>query len=674
MKSNVRVLVGLAMIPLTSPAMNPGTIREELKAPQLDAKLETLAYVSVYNAIVEKDVAADLAWTQIRTREEYDAYRKAMQAKMIAAIGGLPERTPLNPVVTGVVKRKGYRVEKLYFESLPGLYVTANLFVPEDLRFSSPYPGVILALGHSDMGKGGPVYQRAGVKAALAGFAALTFDPIDQGERFQTPHYGSNWYPVGTQYGMGHNAIGIRAMLLGDSMAQIRIWDAMRAIDYLTSRTDVVRPGKIGYMGTSGGGTSTALMMALDDRIGAAAPSCFITSYRALLNGMAPQDAEQQIYGMLGFGLNHLGFFLMGDVPGAVTSGHVDGFPHYGTYESFRIASDLAGRLGCPDRYALVDMPGGHGWSEGNLDASFDWMRAWLCGERERLPLDMARHRETNVGADRSKMDCGLAYEDCAAAPQGDVRNLPGSRDAYVLLNEKLDRALAARKNRTPAELSALVRRLAVIRSPSETDVRVKTLLTKRVDGGTAERIVFSYPNGMTLPSVLFVPDGAKGAPAITFADNGGIWWGRICTAAFVEKLTKAGRPVLAVDLTACGEPGEAKHNFYGCGQTNHPEEAVGVMLYILGESLVGRRATDILVAADYMKNRFGASSSLHAVGRVAIAAAHARAADPSLVSSVESVETPKSWVETVKSDAYMYYSDCVQGALLEYDWKDLLK
>ena len=672
MQMNKMSVLALLAMPLAALAMNPGTIREELKVPQLNKQLETLAYVSVYNEIVEKDVAADLAWTQIRTRAEYDAYRKTMQEKMLAAIGGLPERTPLNPVVTGIVKREGYRVEKVYFESMPGLYVTANLFVPESPKYTAPYQGLILALGHSDKGKGGEKYQRAGVKAALAGFAALAFDPIDQGERFQTPHYGSNWYSVGTKYGMGHNAIGIRAMLLGGSMARIRIWDAMRAIDYLTSRTDVVRPGKVGYMGTSGGGTSTALMMALDDRIGAAAPSCFITSYRALLNGMAPQDAEQQIFGMLGFGLNHLGFFLMGDVPGAVTSGHTDGFPHYGTYESYRIAADLSGRLGAPERYAIIDMPGGHGWSEGNLDASFDWMKAWLCGERDRLPLDMARHREANIG-DGPK-DGGLSYEECAAAPQGDVRNLPGAKDAFMLLNERLDRAKAVRKARTPDELSALVRRLAVIRRPSETGVRVKALAKKSVTGGTVERLVFSYPNGMVLPSVLFVPDGAKGAPAITFADSGGLWWGRSCTSEFVEKLTTAGRPVLAIDLTATGEPGESRHYFYATGQAKHSEEAVGVMLYILGESLVGRRATDILVVADYLKGRFGAPSSLHAVGNVTIAAAHARAADPALVSSVESTETPKGWEETVRSGDYMYYADCVQGALLEYDWKDLVK
>ena len=85
----------------------------------------------------------------------------------------------------------------------------------------------------------------------------------------------------------------------------------MRAIDYVLSRPEV-DASRLGYMGQSGGGTMTALMEAADDRIKAAAPSCFLTSLRNLCAYMGPQDGEQNIYGQLAFGLNHAGYVLLG--------------------------------------------------------------------------------------------------------------------------------------------------------------------------------------------------------------------------------------------------------------------------------------------------------------------------------------------------------------------------
>ena len=58
------------------------------------------------------------------------------------------QRPPLNVTVTGVVERPAYRIEKLYYESLPKLYVTANLYIPRDLKARAP--GVLYVCGHSD--------------------------------------------------------------------------------------------------------------------------------------------------------------------------------------------------------------------------------------------------------------------------------------------------------------------------------------------------------------------------------------------------------------------------------------------------------------------------------------------------------------------------------------------
>ena len=207
-------------------------------------------------------------------------HQKRMREEFLKAIGGLPERTPLNPQVVGCISRRGYRVEKIIFESQPKHYVTALMFLPDPQRFKPPYPGVLVPCGHvTVLSKAHPEYQSMGALLALAGMAALVFDPIDQGERMQLlDAKGEAIFP---EKG-GHTMIGLGCIPLGRNTARFEIWDGMRAIDYLQSRPEV-DPQRIGCTGNSGGGTQTSYLMALDDRIRAAAPSCCLVGLPRLL-------------------------------------------------------------------------------------------------------------------------------------------------------------------------------------------------------------------------------------------------------------------------------------------------------------------------------------------------------------------------------------------------------
>ena len=93
-------------------------------------------------------------------------------------------------------------------------------------------------------------------------------------------------------------------MLVGRSTASYRIWDGIRSLDYLATRPEIDAK-KLGCTGCSGGGTLTSYLMALDDRIVAAAPSCYITSLERLFATIGPQDAEQNITGQVAFGMDH---------------------------------------------------------------------------------------------------------------------------------------------------------------------------------------------------------------------------------------------------------------------------------------------------------------------------------------------------------------------------------
>ncbi|MFH1717258.1 MAG: acetylxylan esterase, partial [Planctomycetota bacterium] len=246
-----------------------------------------------------------LQYEQRTTPEQIAEYQKRLHEQFIEAIGGLPERTPLNPQVTGVVQREGYRVEKVIFESLPRHYVTALLFLPSGQESNPPYPGVLVPCGHSSNGKAHDAYQTMGALLALTGMAALVFDPIDQGERSQL--LSALPRLAGTR---AHTMLGVSSILLGRNTASFEIWDGMRAIDYLQSRPEV-DPARIGCTGNSGGGTQTSYLMALDERIVAAAPSCYITGFERLLDTIGPQDAEQNIYGQIAFGRDHADYLMM---------------------------------------------------------------------------------------------------------------------------------------------------------------------------------------------------------------------------------------------------------------------------------------------------------------------------------------------------------------------------
>ena len=206
--------------------------------------------------------------------EEIKRHQEFLKQEFLRRIGGLPERTPLNPQIVGRLERRGYRVEKIIFESQPKHFVTAALFLPDANRFKPPYAAVLVPCGHSNEAKAYRNYAGFGALCAVNGLAALVFDPIDQGERHQWRDPDGKFTLWGTA---GHNMIGVGSILLGRNTARYEIWDGMRAIDYLQSRQDI-DPEKIGCSGISGGGTQTAYLMALDPRIKAAAPGCYILS------------------------------------------------------------------------------------------------------------------------------------------------------------------------------------------------------------------------------------------------------------------------------------------------------------------------------------------------------------------------------------------------------------
>src|SRR6187402_2270443 len=242
------------------------------------------------------------AMTKIRTADDAEARKAVVRKKLLDSMGGLPVwNGPLNARVTGQLRSETHTIEKVIFESLPGFYVTGNLYRP---NAPGRYPALLVPAGHTQEGK--PEAQILAANLAAKGFIALTYDPIGQGEREQTylPELGRALSGGG---GNEHLELGVRSILIGQSVARYFIQDAKRAVDYLVSRPDV-DPDRIGVTGCSGGGAITTYVGVFEPRVKAAAPGCFINSFRTLFTGPTA-DSEMSFPSFLASGLDMADFF-----------------------------------------------------------------------------------------------------------------------------------------------------------------------------------------------------------------------------------------------------------------------------------------------------------------------------------------------------------------------------
>jgi hypothetical protein len=187
----------------------------------------------------------------------------------------MPPRTPLNPQKTGLLEEAGFKVERIVFESMPKLYVTANLYLPAELK--APAPAILYVCGHSVMKKEGVSfgnktgYHHHGVWFARHGYVCLMVDTLQlgeiEGEHHGTHHLGKWWWQA-----RGYTPAGVEA------------WNGIRALDYLETRAEV-DPARFGVTGRSGGGATSWWVAALDERVRAAAPTAGITNLRDHLVG-----------------------------------------------------------------------------------------------------------------------------------------------------------------------------------------------------------------------------------------------------------------------------------------------------------------------------------------------------------------------------------------------------
>jgi len=529
--------------------------------------------------------------SEIVTPAGVAAHRAFVRETFTELLGGFPERTPLNPRSVGRLRRDGYTVEKVLFESRPHLYVTANLYLPEGRR--DPGPAILVPCGHDDEGKAGTTTQRLAQGFVRNGFIVLVYDPIGQGERSQYWDYVAQASRVGLGVGE-HEHAGTQSLLVGLNFAAYRIWDGLRAVDYLALR-DEVDVTRVGCTGCSGGGTLTTYLFALDERLRAAMPVCYVTSREAWLATGMIADAEQVQDHAIERGIDHADLCIAG-APRALRIGAAsrDFFPIDGTRRTFEELRRIYGLLGAHDRVDLTVADEEHGYSLPLRESAYHWFHLWLGN-----PL-----ADTKEPPGEPEPP-----EELQCAPGGQVNGL-GSRTVFCFTREL---ALGL-----PPPLPALATRGEAEEWQDDLRTRLRNLLNCPASSGAppvdqhgaffrgqvgVERLSFQSERGITVPALLFVPSSEEARwPGIVYVHEEGkeAEAGHLGT---IQMLASEGNVVLAIDVRGVGEARSistisAQYPFMGTDGYHFYQYGM------LGHSLVGRRVHDVLRSVAVLSER----------------------------------------------------------------------
>ncbi|HBH85338.1 MAG TPA: xylan esterase [Bacteroidales bacterium] len=516
---------------------------------------------------------------KIRTESEWKNRQAVVKEKLSQIIGPFPEKTPLNPRVTGVIKKEGFRIEKIIFESFPGSYVSGCLYVPEKIKGKAP--AILNVIGHNQESFRNELYQVINYNLARKGMIVFAIDPPGQGEHVQnydtTVKFSSVGYSV-----VEHNYFGNYAFLSGYSCANYFIWDGIRAIDYLVSRKDV-DPDRIGVTGWSGGGTVTNFVAALDDRVKVSIPCSWANANKRLLETKAASDAEPTLYHSfkLGIGVEDL-VELRAPKPTLLV------FVSRDEYLSLQGAREMYSEA--KNAFAVLN-------GSDNLGFLEEDSRHWLT-PKIRLAIYSFFMKHFNMKGDPSEIEAEVfPREQLNVTPTGQIVTYLGGEMIFDVNKRIAEKQIAAIENSrgNNHDHLSLVRTKAMQLSGYEdpSDPGNEFIINGRYqrEGYTVGKYAIEVGSDYAIPVLLFVPDDNKVKhPAIIYLNPKG----KVADAkpgGEIEKLVKKGYIVAAVDPLGTGE---VKNS----AAREHTESYTALLI---GKSIPGIRASDIVRVADVL-------------------------------------------------------------------------
>lgn len=652
-------------------ALSSGTRFEEASIPASPRDFWKDWPDSIARSMNQAGASRNALLARIQSKEQIASRSTTVREQLWEILGGRPRETPLNARTVGTIERSGYRIEKLVYESMPEVYVTAHLYVPTTGK--PPYPGIIVPLGHTENGKTYRNYQYSYQNLARKGYVVLAYDPFGQGERRQylRPRPG-HAFSTGE-----HTQAGRPMILFGSGFARYRAWDGIRSLDYLLSRSEV-DPQRVGCTGHSGGGTMTMYLIALDPRIQAA------VAVEANFENMAGPhydppgaiaDAEQDLVGSLPLGLDR-GDLLAAFAPKPLLMSytvHDQGQTYSPVYEeaiqeNYDELRRIYGILGAGDK---VDLFAGHLPHEMDYfqrRAMYGWFNRWF-----------------------GKMDAGVEENDFDASSEADlnctttgqVLTSLGGRSVVELnrdrAKELLPAGLFCTKGTDPSSAREQVRTqlaklLAISSKRSPLNDRILASLPGRKL--SIDEIQYESEPGIRITG-WFVrsKEGAAVRPCVLFISDG-LADEAVAEPSPLEEILSQGNAVCAIHLRgltlSTPRPPSGGPVFY---RGMELKERFAWTNLVLGNPVIGQRVWDILRCLDYLKTRRDVDGSqIRILGRgpAGLAALMAGALDES-VRSVLLDRTLATYASIVDAEDYALELDWfVPGILQHFDIPDI--
>jgi len=550
----------------------------------------------------------------IQTSGQYRDYVRTIKSNLDAAFGPMPKKTPLNSRVTGTFEHEGK---------------------------SETYQHVILNL-------------------ALKGFLVFAIDPVGQGERLQYVNEADGSSIIGGPT-KEHSYAGLQYLLLGRTMAMVRLWDCIRAVDYLTGRPDV-DPGRIGAHGRSGGGTMSSYLGAMDSRIAAAAPECYITGFRRLLQSIGPQDGEQNLLAQISGGLDHGDFLIARENrPTLVVTTTRDFFSIQGARETVRSITTHK-VLQSEMNLSMVEDDAPHQSTKNNREKVYEFfMNAF------------------DVQAQSMDVKVTVIDEKVLQVTKTGQTETSGSKTIHEFIREDaveiINKLENNRKNNHDFKERIIdsARHLSGYYTPGRISEPVFCGRINR-EGYGIEKYIVSEDGKIPLPVLFFVPERTKSSDVILYINPEGKG-SDAAPDGKIEALVNHGYCVLAPDLPGYGELS---------ADTQGGDSVFGGVSYnllfgaqLIGRSIIGIQAEYIVRACRFLDSREDIkpySITGIAKGIAGPALLHAAVLDTT-ITSVALMQSPVSWVPVINERYYDYSigSTIVPSALISYDLIDLL-
>jgi dienelactone hydrolase len=558
------------------------------------------------------------------TRKEWEERRARLRDTLFAAVGSFPDKPcPLEPKEMGVLKRQGYRIEKVVLQTRPDVWATTSVYVPEPNE--GKVPAVLVVHGHWAGARRDTVVQDRCLGLVKLGFLVLAIDAFGAGERYTKPAKGTY-----------HGALyGSTLWPVGQTLLGMQVYDNRRAVDYLLTRPELDGE-KLGITGASGGGNQTMYAGALDERFKAVVPVCSVGTYQSYLH--AACCVCEVLPG--GLRLAEEGDILALVAPRAlmVINATEDGFQFSvgEARKSLARAKPIFKLYDAEDRLRHAVFESKHAYNQEMRETMYGWMTQHLKGAGDGKPIPEPKH-------DVETMEDLSCYGEAERPKTFLFPPSFAAREARALLgkiNELKPDHPEDWESSAVYMRSQLRKLLGEFPKPRRPEARFGK--TEIVEGIGVRPLVLEPEPGLTLHAVLQAKPREKGkVPACVLLHLDGK--AEALKQPVVKALLEKGWGVLAPDLRATGESQPANNAIAGAPDHNSAEHALWV-----GRPLLGQWVYDVQFLLDWL----GAQSDLDrdrfavvGVGQAGVVALCAAALLDDRVTRAALLEAPVTYV-----------------------------